>query len=222
MTVNNAVVGDLNGTATNATNVNLRSRNNSTGTHYITFGTAATGNQRLNTDTGLTYSSDTNTVTASTFSGNLSGNAATASHWISPITLTLAGDVTGSGTFDGQTDITFTATVNNDSHTHDTRYVRLTTNQNIAGTKTFTDAIKLNDNKRINFGTSSSISIRRDTTNLIMDIPNGGTFFIRDTSGTASIKHSFSPNGNLNSNGTISADFNGSDIAANAIYFDIP
>ena len=209
LTVNNAVVGDLNGTATNATNVNLRSRNNSTGTHYITFGTAATGNQRLNTDTGLTYSSDTNTVTASTFSGNLSGNAATASHWISPITLTLAGDVTGSGTFDGQTDITFTATVNNDSHTHDTRYVRLTTNQNIAGTKTFTDAIKLNDNKRINFGTSSSISIRRDTTNLIMDIPNGGTFFIRDTSGTASIKHSFSSNGNYNSNGVISGNGSG-------------
>ena len=57
-------------TATNSTNVNLLARNTENATHYVTFGTSTTGNQRLNTDTGLTYNPSTNTLTATTFSGN--------------------------------------------------------------------------------------------------------------------------------------------------------
>ena len=86
-------------------------------------------------------------------------------------------------------------------------YLRSNTADTVSGTLTFTSSPKLNDNVRINFGTSNSHSLRRDSTNLILDIPNGGTFFIRDTSGTASIKHGFNSNGNYNCNGTITADF---------------
>lgn len=40
-------------------------------------------------------------------------------------TITLAGDVTGSTSFDGSGNVTITATVGNDSHTHDNRYLQL-------------------------------------------------------------------------------------------------
>jgi hypothetical protein len=43
--------------------------------------------------------------------GELTGNASTASAWVTPRTLTLAGDVTGSATVDGSQNITLNATV---------------------------------------------------------------------------------------------------------------
>lgn len=51
------------------------------------------------------------TVTAPTFSGVLNGNAVTASKLATPRTITLAGNITGSTTFDGSSDITINATV---------------------------------------------------------------------------------------------------------------
>jgi len=61
---------DFIGQASNATNLNLQARNTTNATHYITFGTSTTGNQRLNTDTSLTYNPGTNTLTTGSFSGN--------------------------------------------------------------------------------------------------------------------------------------------------------
>ncbi len=67
-------------------------------------------------------------VSAATFNGNATtsssttGNAATASKWLTARTLTLSGDVTGNVSIDGDTNVTLTTTVGNDSHTHDTRY----------------------------------------------------------------------------------------------------
>ena len=77
------VVGDLEGTAdnaTNATNVNLRARNTTDATHYITFGTATTGNQRINTDSGLTYNPSTGELTTTFVDGNLEGTADNATN----------------------------------------------------------------------------------------------------------------------------------------------
>jgi hypothetical protein len=68
-TFSSSINGNLSGTATNATNINLDTRNASTNTHYITFGTSVSGNQRLYTDTGITYQPSTNTLTASNFNG---------------------------------------------------------------------------------------------------------------------------------------------------------
>jgi len=64
------------------------------------------------------------TVTATGFSGPLTGNASTATTLASPRNIALGGDVTGSTSFDGSANVTITATVVNDSHTHDTQYVR--------------------------------------------------------------------------------------------------
>lgn len=51
------------------------------------------------------------TVTAPRFSGVLNGNAATASKLATPRTITLAGGVTGSTTFDGSSNVTINATI---------------------------------------------------------------------------------------------------------------
>ena len=55
--------------ATNAANVQVDADNLTNATHYITFSGAATGNNRLNSDTGLTYNPSTNTLSTSIFSG---------------------------------------------------------------------------------------------------------------------------------------------------------
>lgn len=57
--------------------------------------------------------------------GAVTGNASTASTLLNARSISLGGDVTGSVSFNGSTDVTLTATVVNDSHTHDTRYVQL-------------------------------------------------------------------------------------------------
>lgn len=49
-----------------------------------------------------------NVVTANSFSGNIVGNAATASKWLAPIDLGLAGDATGNVSIDGSTNVTLT------------------------------------------------------------------------------------------------------------------
>ncbi len=53
---------------------------------------------------------------------SVTGSAATAAKLTTARTITLAGDVTGSSTFDGSANISITATVLDDSHTHDSRY----------------------------------------------------------------------------------------------------
>lgn len=63
-----------------------------------------------------------NTYGFITASASITGNAATATKLATARTISLGGDVTGSANFDGSANITVTATVANDSHTHDGRY----------------------------------------------------------------------------------------------------
>ena len=56
-----------------------------------------------------------------TFTGNLTGNADTASSaakWTTARKITLSGDLTGNITFDGTSDLTWSVAVNDDSHNH--------------------------------------------------------------------------------------------------------
>lgn len=66
-------------------------------------------------DTGDTM---TGNLTAPTFIGSLQGNADTATKLSSTRTISLTGDVTGSGTFDGSGDLSINATVADNSHSH--------------------------------------------------------------------------------------------------------
>jgi len=58
----NTITGSLNGTATNATNVNLTPQNNTNSTYYLTFSNTSTGNSSLSTDTDLSYNPSTNVL----------------------------------------------------------------------------------------------------------------------------------------------------------------
>jgi len=57
--------------------------------------------------------------------GDLTGIASSATQLANNRNITLSGDVTGTAVFNGGADANITATVVNDSHTHDTRYVQL-------------------------------------------------------------------------------------------------
>lgn len=104
------VTGDLTGTADVATSVTATANNTTDETVYITFVDGATGTQGIETDTGLTYNPSTGILTTTSFAGdltgNVTGNADTASSWLNARTVTFAtGDVTGSFTIDGSADI---------------------------------------------------------------------------------------------------------------------
>jgi hypothetical protein len=57
--------------------------------HYLLFTNSLTGNQNVRTDSGISYNPSTNTISAATFSGSLSGNAATATVADKATTVTL-------------------------------------------------------------------------------------------------------------------------------------
>ena len=57
-------------------------------------------------------------LAASTFIGTLEGVADTAYNWDTARTITLGGDLSGNVSIDGSSDVTLTATVSNNSHTH--------------------------------------------------------------------------------------------------------
>jgi hypothetical protein len=63
-------------------------------------------------------------------SGSCTGNAATATALQTSRTISLTGDVTGSASFDGTANASITATVADDSHTHDGRYYTETETDN--------------------------------------------------------------------------------------------
>lgn len=131
------VVGALSGNATTATTLQTTRSINSVGfnggsditvepfverddasnaTRYLTFVDDATAAyKRLNMDSGLSYNPSSNTLTATTFSGALNGNATTASTLQTARTISLGGDLSGSASFDGGSNITISATVNANS-----------------------------------------------------------------------------------------------------------
>ena len=75
-----------------------------------------------NVDTTNANNISSGTLNASrlpgTISSNTTGNAATATRLATARTVALSGDVTGSASFDGSSNITISATVLNDSHNH--------------------------------------------------------------------------------------------------------
>jgi hypothetical protein len=73
--------------ASTASTVTLTADETTNATNYLLFANATTGNLSPRTDTALTYNPSTNTLTAVTFTGNLIGNANSASA-ASQITLT--------------------------------------------------------------------------------------------------------------------------------------
>ena len=80
------------------------------GKYYTDIIDAATSADTANTLVlrNAVGSASFNVITANSFSGNIVGNAATASKWLAPIDLGLAGDATGNVSIDGSANVTLT------------------------------------------------------------------------------------------------------------------
>lgn len=135
---------------------------------------------------------------ANTFIGNLTGavtgNASTASALQTARTITLGGDLSGSASFDGSSNATITATVANDSHTHDGRYYTEAESdarflRSDAGDEKTAGYTRFNDNIELYFGNDNDVSHIWDgsnyaidvlTGNMYVDINGGGDIIFRD------------------------------------------
>jgi hypothetical protein len=80
------------------------------GKYYTAIIDAATNLATANTLVRRDFDCDAyfNKITANTYTGNVFGNAATASKWLAPIDLGLAGDATGNVSIDGTINLTLT------------------------------------------------------------------------------------------------------------------
>ena len=90
LTVTGTLNATVTGTAENATNINVAADNTTNATHYPIFVGGATGNQRPNSDTGLTYNPSSGNLSARNFFAILDGGTNTNSQQI------VAGDSSGS------------------------------------------------------------------------------------------------------------------------------
>lgn len=122
-------------------------------------GNASTASRWLNSRT-LSLSGDASGSVSWNGSANASmsvsvSNSDNADKWLTARTLTLGGDLTGSVAFDGSSNFTLSAQVVNDSHTHDTRYLRLT-GGTVTGTIT---APAFNTNSAMKYKTDVSYDI---------------------------------------------------------------
>ncbi len=78
-TLEGNVTGNLTGTASLATSVTATANNSTDETVYLTFVDGATGDQGIETDTGLSYNPSTGVLTTTSVAGNLTGTILTAS-----------------------------------------------------------------------------------------------------------------------------------------------
>ncbi len=184
-------------------------RNNvSSGTYfdgiYLSFGGSGTNNDFIsfndttnafyfNADGSRQNTSGNASVYASSFVGSLSGNATsattatTASTLATSRTISLAGDLSGSASFNGGSNITITGVVADDSHFHDTRY--------------FTET-----ESNTNFVNASG----NDSASGIISFTNGTNSTNRDTGAIVITTGGLGVEGNINAGGDITA-FSSSD-----------
>ena len=99
----------------NITPASIGAAATSHGTHvtYATIAAKAPGTASIGTSSKVAREDHVHPVQTT-----ISGNSGTSSKWFTARTITLNGDVTGSVSIDGSSDVTLTTTVGNDSHSH--------------------------------------------------------------------------------------------------------
>tara|TARA_R110001632_G_scaffold207954_3_gene332229 strand:+ start:449 stop:2443 length:1995 start_codon:yes stop_codon:yes gene_type:complete len=146
------------------------------------------------------------TVTGALTATSFIGNASTATALATARTIALSGDVTGSVSFNGTSNATITATITDDSHTHDGRYYTETesdTRFTASGGDTMTGNLKFNDNVKAVFGTDDDVDMHYDNSHMYMDLKTGtSNFYIRDN--TTNI-FTFNDSGNFTASGNVTA-----------------
>ena len=137
--------------------------------------------------------SDTGTISndrlPSTITSSISGNAATATKLATARTITLTGDITATATsFDGANNISISASVNNDSHTHDGRYYTETESNSRFAYKAGALGQDFNTgNLVVDNGTNSVLTVRSNDTGTslieaIGDAQGTGVLFVGQSS----------------------------------------
>jgi hypothetical protein len=151
---------------------------------YLTFvDGSAGGYSRLNLDTALSYNPSTKQLGAS-----VTGNAATATKLAAARTITLAGNATGSASFDGSANITLTVDVADNSHAHSIA--------NVSGLQTALDA-KL-------AATANAVSASKWATARTISLSGGATgSFSIDGSANAALVVTVVPTGHAHNLATI-------------------
>jgi hypothetical protein len=135
----------------------------------------------------------TNDVPNGTLANDISGNAATATALETARTIDITGDITATAVaFDGTANIAISASVNNDSHTHDTRYL-LNTTDTLSGDLTVTGVIDVNEvhgdngsttDPSFTFTDDQDTGMYRYGANAIGFTAGGGLKVLIDSSGT--------------------------------------
>lgn len=143
---------------------------------------------------------------AGTFEGTLVGNASTASTLATARTISLGGDLSGSASFNGSSNITITAAVANDSHTHDGRYYTESESDSrftASAGDVMTGTLRFNDSVMCTFGSSNDVEFFCNGSHMYMDLNSGiGNFYIRDGSST---RFTFDDAGHFTASGNVTA-----------------
>ena len=148
-------------------------------------------------------SEDKWTTGGQTIVASLEGSASTLA---TSRTIQLTGGVTGSVSFDGSANASITATVTDDSHTHDGRYYTETESDSLftaSAGDVMTGNLRFDDNVIASFGSSDDAEFFCDGSHMYMDLNSGiGNFYIRDGSTT---KFTFDDNGAFTAAGDVTA-----------------
>ncbi|CAM0063572.1 long tail fiber protein distal subunit [Vibrio phage F86] len=161
-------------------------------------------------------------VTAASFIGN----ASSASKLATARTISLAGDASGSVSFDGSANASITVAVANDSHTHDGRYYTeaeadarfapingagylsltggtITGSMTVNGTLSVRTAIDLADNDILRFGSSDDVEFFCNGSHMYTDLNSDiGNWYVRDGSTT---RFTFDDAGHFTATGNVTA-----------------
>jgi cytoskeletal protein CcmA (bactofilin family) len=144
-------------------------------------------------------------IKAGTFEGSLTGNATTATELETARTIDITGDITATAVaFDGSSNIAISASVNNDSHTHDGRYYTETESDSrftASAGDTMTGNLDFEDGAKIRLGGGNDTELFYSGSHTYLDL-TVGNFYIRDDNVT---KYTFTPTGDFTAAGNVTA-----------------
>jgi len=202
-------VGSLNGnantasTANVATTVTLTQTDTTNATHYLLFSDALTGNEDVRTDSGITYNPSTNTISAATFSGFLSGNAATATVADKATTVTLL----ATNTTNAVHYVTFVDSATGDEQIRTDTDMTYNPNTGILSAPTFFGSLDGNAQ------TASTASVANTVALTQTDNPGSGTYyptFVLNASGNEIVRTDIGLSYNPTTNALTTTTFVGS------------
>ena len=154
----------------------------SAGTGLSLTGTTFAIGQDVGTTANVTFNQVTAAIIGNVtgdVTGNVTGNAGTATKLATARSIALSGDVTGNANFDGTGNISITAVVQDDSHSHIISNVdglqtaldgKTTTARTITAGDGLTGGGDLTANRTLNVGAGTGVTVNADTVSIGQDV----------------------------------------------------